>query len=122
MSDLPKGETGFDRRDVQKCALCGKGMAHDGAIVFYEIKIAQVVLDHNAIRQQLGLEIAMGHPGIAAVLAPTTRVGARLPADTVLVCYRCFMDGDRNMVLMRLLEAGQAAPKEDNGQQKEDQT
>ena len=92
MSELPEGCEPFDRSDLQKCANCGKGMMHAGGIVFYEISIGQVIVDHRAIQQIAGLEMMVGNAAIAAALAPTSSVAVRFPANRLLLCDACFSD------------------------------
>lgn len=93
MNEIPEGCKPFDRSELQKCANCGKGMAHDRGIVFYEVSIGQVMLDHGAIQQIAGLEVMMGgNAAIAAALAPTSSIAVRLPATRFLLCDGCFSD------------------------------
>jgi hypothetical protein len=91
MTDLPEGCKSFDRSELQKCANCGKGMAHDRHLVFYEISIGQVMLDQGVIQQITGLEMMMGgNATLAAAFAPTSAVAVRLPPTRLLLCNGCF--------------------------------
>lgn len=92
MDKLPEGTKTFDRSEIQNCAVCKKGVAHSRAVEFYEVKITQVVLDPDAIRQITASEMMAGDPVIGAILAPTSRIGVRLPEKRVLLCHTCFFE------------------------------
>lgn len=105
MPKLPEGTKPFDRTELQKCALCDKGMVHNNDLTFYEIRIGQVMIDYGSVRQIAGLEMAMG-PGaeaIAGILAPTSRVGVRLPEDRVLICQSCMLGSPDGMAIVALI-------------------
>ena len=86
----PEGTTPFDVSELQKCALCGDGMAHGNGITFYEVEIRQCVLDPQNIQQMHGMEMMMGNPAIARALSPTTTVAHRIgPKTRKLVCQEC---------------------------------
>jgi hypothetical protein len=109
MGDLVQGVTDFDRKELQKCAVCRRGVMHDGQVAWYEVKIAQVVADIRSIREQAGLELQMGgNAALAAIMAPTTKVGSRLPATRLLICQPCFMgeseESNGNLLLAMLLD------------------
>lgn len=91
MSDLPEGIEPFDRDEIQSCEICGKGVMHSGAVEFYELTIRQVVVDFKSVRQIVGMEMMTGHPEIARIMAPTSRVGIRMPAKRVILCHDCFL-------------------------------
>jgi len=78
-------------------------MMHNSHIVFYEISIAQVMVDMRAIRQIAGLEMQMdGNAELAAIFAPSSAIGARLPASRMLMCDSCFMEMDKPPMLPAL--------------------
>ena len=105
MSELPEGCKPFDRSELQKCANCGKGMMHAGGLVFYEISVGQVMVDHTAIQQIAGLEMMMGgNAALAAVFAPTSSVAVRLPSTRLLLCDACFSDPIKCLCLPSLWE------------------
>ncbi|MCO5730152.1 hypothetical protein [Rhizobium sp. SSA_523] len=79
----------FDRRELENCHGCGKGVMHNGEIHFYEVEITQCIADLPSIRQQQGLEMMMGNAAIAAVFAPSTNVAHRMPSVRRLLCSDC---------------------------------
>lgn len=97
----------MDRRELQNCARCGHGMMHEGAIHFYELTVAQCIVDLNSVRQQHGLEVMMGVAApLAAVLAPSTTVAQRLPAKRVLLCATCAMHPQMPMAFLEDNDGG----------------
>lgn len=106
--EVPEGCKSFDRTELQKCVVCGKGMMHNRDIIFYEVSIGQVFVDHRAIQQIAGLEMQMGgNAALAAMFASTSQVGVRLPPSRMLVCSPCFMAevvGERTLTLPELWE------------------
>lgn len=102
MSDLPEGTTPFDRDEIKPCAVCKRGIGHSGAIEFYEVTITQVLVDINSIRKIHGTELIVGHPGIAKVMASTSRIGVRLPATRLIICHDCFLDRPDDTALVYL--------------------
>lgn len=120
MSDLPKDVKPFDRKEIEPCILCGKGIGHAGGVSFYEISIGQVIVDFASIRTQVGMEMIVGDPGIASILSPTTRIGARMPPNRMIVCDSCFYDPE-NLLMPLLLEKAisRAAEQEEAGAEAE---
>jgi hypothetical protein len=57
------------RHDIQKCGLCGKGIAHNGLPFFYVIEIQRFCLNKQAIHEQAGLEMFFGGGSQGAMLA-----------------------------------------------------
>lgn len=102
MSDLPEGTTPFDRDEILPCAVCKKGIGHAGAIEFYEITITQVMTDFESIKKIMGTELIVGHPGIAKILASTSRIGVRLPATRLILCHDCFLDRPEDTAVVYL--------------------
>ena len=91
MVDLP-GKP-FDVGELKPCALCKKGMMHNGDVAFYEIEIAQCVVDLRNVQRIHGLELMMdGATGIARALSPNNNVAQRLPSARHLVCQPCLIE------------------------------
>lgn len=108
MSDLPEGTKPFDRSEIKKCATCKKGIGHAGDIAFYEVRIGQVIVDVKSVREIMGTELIVGNPMIASVMAPTSRIGVRMPVTRLIFCQPCFLGTavDRPMSLAALWEMG----------------
>lgn len=102
MSDLPEGTTPFDRDDIQPCIVCKKGIGHSGALQFFEVTITEVITDLESIKKIVGTELIVGHPGIARVMASTSRIGVRLPATRIILCQSCFLDKPDETALVYL--------------------
>lgn len=93
MNALPG--TPLDAAEIKPCAFCGKGMMHGGEITFYQVDLAQCVVDIAAVQRLHGLEMMMmGNVGIARALSPDTAIARRLPATRHLVCQPCLLRKD----------------------------
>jgi len=89
ISKLP----GFKQSEIQPCALCGKGLGHDGNFLFWRLKFERLGIDHSAVRQQHGLELMLGSAALAHVMGPDRDIAKVIdgPRDA-LVCEPCVMD------------------------------
>lgn len=84
---------GMKQREIQPCALCKRGLAHDGNFLFWRIKFERLGLDHQAIQQQHGLELMMGSPVLANVMGPDRDIAKVLDGPhEALVCEPCVQD------------------------------
>ncbi|MEW6121607.1 MAG: hypothetical protein AB1698_03275 [Pseudomonadota bacterium] len=93
----------LDVSELKPCALCRRGMMHDGNIVFYEITLGQCVVDVGNVQRMHGLEMMMGGAvGLARAFYPSNTVAQRLPAERHLVCQSCLLESSG---LSRLMEA-----------------
>lgn len=45
----------------------------------------------------------IGHPGVAAIMAPTSRIGLRISPNRAIVCSTCFYEQDEG-ALANLLQ------------------
>ena len=80
----------LDVSELQKCALCDRGMMHGGAIHFYEANIGQCVVNVGNLQRMHGLEQMMqGNVALARVFSPDNTVALRLPTKRVLICADC---------------------------------
>jgi len=86
-----EGATPMDMADLLKCAICGKGMMHNGDMTFYEITISQCVVDIPNVQRMHGMELMMGGAvPLARVLSPDNTVAHRLGTPTRLqFCFTC---------------------------------
>lgn len=77
-------------KDVQKCAVCRKGLMHAGTPLFWKIRLQRMGLDRRAIEQTAGLEMMMGNVALARVMGPDPDIAKPLTDErTVLVCEPC---------------------------------
>lgn len=81
--------SGLKRSDIRPCAVCGKGLAKGGAIV-YRVQVERFFLDPHAIQRQAGLEMQLGVP-LAAVMGPDEDLARHIDTQQVLVCGHCVM-------------------------------
>lgn len=101
MTDNVVGTIPMDRKELQNCCSCGKGMMHNQDIHFYEITASACVVDLVSIRQQHGLEVMMGAAApLAQIFAPSTVVAHKMPARRKLVCAPCMMEKFTNILVM----------------------
>lgn len=77
--------------EIKPCAGCGKGVAHDNSITFYEVKIGYRFLNVAAIQRQTGLEMMLGDAGLASVMGADEDIGISLSDVEALVCLSCAM-------------------------------
>lgn len=76
---------------ITNCKICGKGLAHAGIPIFYQVKIQTFGLDRRAIETQRGLEMMLGDAApLARVFAPDPHIAKPVGEEsTVLVCQSC---------------------------------
>lgn len=75
--------------ELQKCAICAKGMMHDGQPWFYRLSIDQMVIDARAVQRQHGLEQVVGNARIAHALGPQEDMAQKMAGVTICVCAKC---------------------------------
>lgn len=80
---------GLKRRELTPCALCAKGLAKGGPIV-YRVQLERFVLNPQAIQQAAGLEMMIG-PALANIMGTDADLAAHLDTDAMLVCGDCVM-------------------------------
>lgn len=96
---------GIKRREITNCALCGKGLAHNGAIMFNRVKVERFAFDYRQIRQLRGLEEFFGGGSPGAVLASVMGTDADLAkcmnpeVGAKLVCDMCAFSNTALLVL-----------------------
>jgi hypothetical protein len=79
--------------DLQKCCLCRKGMAHDGSVVFYRIRVETFGLDLGAVSRRHGFEQMLGAAaGLAGILGPDEDIAKEVCTETRFLCLDCAMD------------------------------
>jgi hypothetical protein len=84
---------GIKQAEIKPCALCKKGVAHDGNILFWRMRLERAGLDHGAVQRQHGLELMIGSPAIARVMGTDSDIAKVIdgPHD-VWVCEPCVSD------------------------------
>lgn len=93
------------QKDLEPCAMCGKGLMHAGVPIFSRVTVETFGLDARAIQQQAGLEMMLGHPGLAAVMGPHAAMAARLgQPENMLICQTCGMSPTRLCILEELAQ------------------
>lgn len=81
---------GIKQREIKPCALCGRGVAHDGNFMLWRIRFDRLMLDHTAIRQRHGLELMLGSPVLANAMGPDRDIAKVIDGDhEALVCEPC---------------------------------
>jgi hypothetical protein len=90
MSELDK-LPGIKQRDTRKCVCCGKGVAHDGNILFYRLTLGWCGLNRQAIESQSGLEMMLGgHAMLAHVMGADEDMAKIIDTQKHLwVCLPC---------------------------------
>ena len=78
------------QRDIKPCAICERGLMHNGLPLFFRLKFERMGFDRRAIERQHGLEMVIGHAGIAAVMGPNDDMAKIIDGPhEVLVCEDC---------------------------------
>ena len=83
------------QNEIEKCAVCSKGVAHSNTISFYRFKIDYMVLNLPAIQRQSGLEMffgGSGQPGaatLAHVMGGHEDMAKEMSRARGLICMDC---------------------------------
>lgn len=91
---MSRDQVGIERRDLQPCRLCGRGLAHAGTPLFYRVTIERFAFDGRKVQQRHGLEEHFGGGTAGAMLAEVMGPGGNLAvrlgdASPALVCDPC---------------------------------
>jgi len=110
----------FRRRNLVPCALCGKGVMHDGSPIFYRVRVEQLVVDIGAVQRRHGLEQFFGGGGVGAELAQAMGADEPIakPLSSIfeaLLCQSCSMGGATVPRLCEQDDAETAAVDADSG-------
>lgn len=97
------------RRELQKCCVCGRGVAHAGQVQFYRVKVESFMLDARAIQRRAGLEEFFGGgtagARLAEIMGDDADIAHRVSdPPAVLVCQECMLSG------VSAIEVGQKEP------------
>lgn len=88
--------------DIKPCAICGKGVAHAGIPILYQVSIQPLGLDRRAIEQVAGLEMMMGNVALARVFSPDPDIAKPIgEPSTVLVCQPCSLEPHPLLALLQ---------------------
>lgn len=85
---------GIRRDDLRKCDHCGEGLMNGNQICAYRVEVTQFIADPKAINEIVGLEIMLGHPGIAHVMGTDPQLFNAVSRSNALLCQNCFMEID----------------------------
>jgi hypothetical protein len=100
---------GLKRKEIEKCAVCLEGVAHNRQITFYRVTVERFILDHLAIQRTHGLEQFFGGGSAGALMANVMGTDEDLakqicPASSFILCEECAMKTETNG-LAYILEA-----------------
>lgn len=84
------------RNELQKCAVCGKGVIHTGLPLFWKLSIERFGVDIGAVQRRHGLETFFGGGGAGAAMAGIMGADEDIAVSlgdkkTLLVCEDCAM-------------------------------
>jgi hypothetical protein len=84
---------GIKQAEIKPCAVCKKGVAHDGNILFWRIKLERAGLHMPALARQHWLELMIGSPAVARAMGPDSDIAKVIdgPHD-VWICEPCVSD------------------------------
>lgn len=96
------------QNEFKKCAGCGMGVVHSGALLFYRVVVDRMIVDVGAIQRRHGLELMMGggQQGtvLAGVMGPDGPLAKSFSKETLLVCNDCSLIN--KFGIAELLEVG----------------
>jgi hypothetical protein len=84
---------GIKQAEIKPCAICAKGVAHDGNILFWRIRMERAGLHMPAIERQHGLELMLGSAPLARVMGTDSDIAKVIdgPHD-VWICEPCIIE------------------------------
>jgi hypothetical protein len=83
---------GIKQRELQRCALCDKGVGHGNYPLFWRLRIERFAVDVASVRRQHGLELMLGSPALARVMGPDADLAKAIYGPhQVLVCESCVL-------------------------------
>lgn len=91
-------------RERATCLLCRNkvGASAGGLGLFYKVTVERYMIDSAALRRQGGLEMMLGHSGIAQAMGPDEDLAKAVMTPVVVtVCENCAY-GDRMGMLIAL--------------------
>jgi len=117
MSGRFEDVTGMKLEELaKKCAICGRGVAHDGALTFWRLTFERFVLLRSAIQREHGLELMVSSPAIARVLSPNEDLARRAGGEhCVLICDHCSIHGGPLAVLAERISDRESEAAEGRG-------
>lgn len=77
--------------DIQKCALCGRGVMHNGVPLFWRVTCQRMGIDVAAVQRAAGLEMMLGgHVALARIMGPNEDIATPIGDErTIVVCESC---------------------------------
>ena len=90
--------TKMDIKEAQMCASCGETPLNN--IDFYEVTIAQAIVNRNALRQFGGLMLQTGHAALADVFTPDRKIADIMPPKKVHICHECFLMKEHHLAAL----------------------
>lgn len=84
------------REELQKCAMCGKGVMHTGLPLFWRVTVERLAVDLEAVQRRHGLEMFFGGGSAGAALAgvmgdDTEIAKSIMDPKVLLLCEDCVM-------------------------------
>ena len=77
------------RDSIKPCIACGKGIAHDNNLVFFQVKITQLIIDTRAIQRITGLEAMLDSPALAQIMGSDEDLATKVGEQEAFVCMSC---------------------------------
>lgn len=76
--------------EIQKCAVCGQGLAKSNVATYYRLDLAVEMLDYRAIQRAQGLEMLIGNAAIARAMGQDEKIGVEVArSKQVYICFDC---------------------------------
>ena len=77
------------RKEIEPCAICGKGVMHDNMLTFYRVKLDYMIGNIPAIQRQAGLDMMLGNAAIAHVMGLDEDIAIPMHEQSFLLCFDC---------------------------------
>lgn len=84
---------GIKQDEIKPCAICKRGVAHDGNFLFWRLRFDRAALNPGGIHQQHGLEQMVGSPALARIMGTNPDIAKVIEGPlNVWVCEPCVLE------------------------------
>ena len=83
----------LSRDEIKPCAICSKGLMHNGMPLVWRITATRIGIDRTAVQRQHGMEqFFQGHVGIANVFDGNADYGKPVSVSQFMLCEDCVLN------------------------------
>jgi hypothetical protein len=97
-------------RELAVCKGCGKKLGasfkdNHTLPFFWKVTAERFMIDDGALRRQAGLEMMVGHVGIAQALSPDEDMAKQISSSTFCLCEHCAIESQQVLGILAMEEA-----------------